>query len=146
MKIDLEGAKDIVNSLMVDLCTIQRFARPDVDVDLFNETTGVYTEPMSPDGYPIMLYEGGCNVFNRRFQGGTSQIGGGAFQENEYWMDIPLDGAPKLEPRDIVTIVAVHAGGDDTLVNTQFHIIEDLAGTYLVAKKMRMTRIVAVPQ
>jgi len=140
MRINLSGIIKLVDSLMVDTCHI---TRPDREAGaVFDESTGTY----SGDPAAAVIYDGPCLIYSqRRFRGSAQEVGGALSQASDYWVEIPMDANIRVEPRDEIVVTAVHGGGDQTMLNTVFRVMDDMTGSYSVSKRIWCTRRDKVP-
>ncbi|MEW9521797.1 DUF6093 family protein [Streptomyces tubercidicus] len=127
MSLDLSGIARVVEDLVL-LDTVQ-FSRPGAGAPVFDQETGEYTYPQDE-----ILYEGRGAVQVASSPGGVSPLP----LPNLPWSDettsryralTPLS-APIAERDMLVTVVAVHPGGDLALLGRQWRVTDpSVAGT-----------------
>lgn len=123
--LDLSGIAAVVHELIL-LDTV-RFTHPASGPPVFDPNTGLYTYP---EGDPF--YEGPGAVQVSGTSDGVTAMPG----VNLPWLDetrsrykalTPLS-APIAQRDTVVTVVAVHAGGDLTLIGRQWRALDPSAG------------------
>ena len=122
--LDLSGIVSVVEDLIL-LDTV-RFAAPAAGKPVFDTTTGLYTYPQGD-----ILYEGRGAV-----QAGALPESAAAMVGSRPWVNETLSkyraftplSAPLAKRDTIVTVVAVHAGGDLSLIGRQWRAQDPSAG------------------
>lgn len=138
MKLNLSGAKRVIESLMEgDECIITRDTEGTGD-DVWSSATGTYAPPPNDT---TTIYSGKCIVSNSG-SGSTAEYGGEYFVETTYWLTVPLE-ADELRSEDIVTVTA--SLRDPELIDKIFLIKEPLFTTFAVSRRVRMELLQEVP-
>lgn len=137
--LDLSGVAGVVSNLLL-LDTI-RFAVPGTGDPVFNQDTGEY---VYPEDFPI--YEGPGAIQVSGSPGGVSSLP----LPNLPWSDetssryrafTPL-AAPIAERDMLVTMVAVHPGGDLALLGRQWRVQDpSIAGTLSVVRVTALDQV-----
>lgn len=137
--LDLSAIATFVEGLVL-LDTV-RFSTPAVGVPVFNPATGEYTYPEGD-----LLYEGPGAVQTAGTPGGVSSLPAANLPwpdetRSKYRALTPL-AAPVAERDTIVTVVAVHAGGDLALIGRQWRAQDpSMAGTLGVIRVTSLDQI-----
>lgn len=137
--LDLSAIATVVEGLVL-LDTV-RFSTPGVGVPVFNPDTGQYTHPEGD-----VLYEGPGAVQVAGTPGGVSSLPVGNLPwwdetRSKYRALTPL-AAPVAERDTIVTVVAVHAGGDLALIGRQWRVQDpSMAGTLGVVRVTALDQV-----
>lgn len=137
--LDLSGIAAFVEGLIL-LDTV-RFSTPAAGKPVFDSTTGLYVYPEGD-----VIYEGRGAVQAAGTPGGVNGLPVG----NLPWVDETRSGykaltplsAPIAERDTIVTVVAVHAGGDLTLLGRQWRVPDpSMGGTLGVVRVTGLDQI-----
>lgn len=139
MPLNLDGPRAAVERLiLVDECAVTFDPEGAAD-DTWDDETGTYTPPV---GDVNTLYEGNFafSAINVTMQ---SEYGGQLSQQSAYQLSFPTD-APEFAPETVVTVTAVHVGGDASAVGEVFRIEEELKSTYTVTRRYRATRFTPI--
>lgn len=139
MPLNLDGPRATVERLiLVDQCEVT-FDPEGTSDDTWDEETGTYTPP-ADDVQPLYTGDFAFSAVNVTFQ---SEYGGNLEQQTAYQLSFPVS-APEFQPETVVTVTAVHTGGDASAVGEVFRIEEELKATYTVTRRYRATRFTPV--
>lgn len=147
MKLRLGGIRRVVESLMVDDCTIYRDLHGTEDNE-FDSDTGLYA-PAESGGNPGLddarpIYNGPC-MFSVLNMPGVVTEGGIVVQEAVYQASILIASSPVLA-EDVLTLNRIHDEGDQSLANKSFLIRGQLNSTYPASRRFYMVAYEPVPQ
>ena len=131
MPLNLESARRKVEELMEDVVLIDRKPR---DADrTFNETTGQYD---TPEDSP--LYEGPAMISTNAQEPRDRPTGGTNVDDTLYFLRIPSDiHMPRLRRDD--RVVVMRSDRSPQFEGLEFHIIQQIAGTFSVSARFQMT-------
>lgn len=125
---DLESAREAIEALMDDTCTIHRDSEGELDDDL-DLITGVLARPV---GQPVLVYDGRCKVSKSAVQMKYSEEAGRAVPVRAYTGGIPVD-SPLPAEGDILTVTSSRR--DPYLVDQGFRVTEVVTSTWAVQRK-----------
>lgn len=137
---DLTAARATAAGLLGDTCTIVGDAEGTDDDVLDPDTLELGPAPNDTTD----VYSGPCLVGVVTNRDRPAVLGGEQYVTDLYRLRLPSEADPR--PGNWVTIDAVHDGGDATLVDRQFRILEVTRATLLVTRQAVMAATERVPR